>query len=129
MNMDGNDYIAGLVYFEFPNWGNGPGNWMAIVTRDGETWKVDYRFRYYRSDAVFDGEDDFHWFSTQRIGGTEEENLQQVVSVATRLTGHMRGTPPEIFHVQGDAMKLKELTDGPLCPVWFHCRVEVGTSE
>lgn len=67
MNLQEGDYVCGLWFVNIPPCDQAPrgGDWMgSLVRKKGETKNtVQYRFRWYKDERIFDHEDTKNWYS------------------------------------------------------------------
>lgn len=105
-------YIYGIWFC-----GNGKQDWMACLSRkDGEGWKLQYRFRYYSDDLAFESKDTKNWYSftctdsSDECGRVTAEKVNELVhSMLGRDMGttidfvdlQCRGDDPKVFFEMG----------------------------
>lgn len=99
-------------------------DWMGYISREGDgPFKVEYRFRYYADDKVFDSDDEKHFARVELPDAKEEsaEGFLQLMRVLGTVGREQQGfSEMEIVYVRGRGIEnFKEKTkDVP----WMHMK-------
>lgn len=109
------------------------GDLMGIVWREEDqptTWNMDYRHRYYEDDKVWGSEDRKSWYECRGLEMPEAEVLEKIKTVV-EMWGHLGGSEPDYFMIQGNSEKWFELMRANP-PPWMHVKavdLPPGTTE
>lgn len=81
MSITINENLMSIWFFSFAG-----GDWMAGVSKtpDGQG-KVDYRFRYYKDDKVWDSQDSKHWYEAKGPLSRIEALTERIFEMAQEL--------------------------------------------
>jgi hypothetical protein len=84
-------------------------DWMACIRKVEGKWRLDYRFRHYRDDKVYDSEDEKRWFSAvAKSEDTPLEPMVKTVHEAAKVLADAQGTQVDflLLECQGDDPKI-----------------------
>lgn len=97
-------------------------DWMAAAFREkgDPTWRLTYRFRYYRGKRVaFDSDDEKHWYSGTFDPGLSEQQVLERVDVVAQQVSARNGRPVDRVDVAGEPLSLMEKARGRS---WLHMK-------
>jgi len=89
-------------------------DWLAAVRElvPDEKYQLDYRFRYYADDKVFESEDRKSWYRGE-LSGTRHYVLESIRAVARRMAS-VAGSEVSEFLNDGDMKAFMEkIANGP----------------
>lgn len=99
-------------------------DWMLCLYREGDEWKIQYRWRYYKDQKAFGSKDEKSWygFNVSVSSRTEKEMMGKIDVIAKKLAEDMK-SPLEIVMIQSGDIEFvtKVLTAQP----WAHTQ-QVG---
>lgn len=100
-DIDDTTTVWAAWHFEFR--GPRPGNFLAMIMRDADDrpWYLQYRFRYYVDDKIFESDDDRSWFRAELGDETPvAEREAQFADAAVMFAGAAPGGPALLKHVR-----------------------------
>jgi hypothetical protein len=86
-------------------------DWMASLSKkDGEPWKLHYRFRYYRDDLAFDSDDIKSGYTATAVDDSDEsrDRLLGCLKTLVPMTEQNMGNPADflLLDCRGDDPKV-----------------------
>jgi hypothetical protein len=120
--MPGRYYIA-IWFVNLPHpgkYGHGGDVNGLLWRKDGEPniYYFKYRFRYYKSDQIWDGRDEKVWYLLVIKDKTEQESLDGIQKMLHILSAAM-GQKLDTYWINGDSNKAQDLFETKP-PVWAH---------
>ena len=83
-------------------------NWLACLSKRDGSWRLDYRFRYYRDDKAHDSDDKKSWYTGKMNGDQPVEKILAAVGQAVAAIEKEYGNKADFLSLecQGDDPKV-----------------------
>lgn len=98
---------------------------LMVWRKDDEPrcWHILYRFRHYKNEKVWSGEDTKKWYKLVAENNTQEEAEAGVVAMLSTVS-LMSGKPLECLRLNGSSEVFFRLAQSGQLPDWLHMQTQ-----